>query len=232
MKKQKQREHIRSPLGSKKGLGTVGLLIIMSVLITIVGAISGVLLFASKSAVAIQEETLHTVHAQSVFAYVDIAVEEQIQRIFENAKSTVVSAQQGGNNNGGREAELDKGQFTTEFMKELKKVVGEKKSPEINSLMALKGDVMAGQIQLKYLKYQVSLFQYDKNRNYFVEYKDGIINQLSDIALNIEVRYEKTKGNDIIFQKSYFLNLDEYMEDKPLIIEEAVIGGRELFYKS
>ena len=87
MKRQESRENIQRPFKNRRGFGTVNLLIVMAVILTITVGISSMASLATKSAQERKEETLALVQGQNIFAYADIALVEELQNIFEQERA-------------------------------------------------------------------------------------------------------------------------------------------------
>ena len=266
MKKRAQSGNIRLHFKNSSGFGTISLLIIMAMLITITAGIAGITGLLTRSAQALKAETEAMVQCQSIFTYVDIAVEEEIRRIFDETMDKCIQNAEARDEEADEESaeqvtETDENQdatigsylaeeaFQQDFLQEFEKSFkslgeggangkGTKTMTTLNEMLYHKESKLNTLVGGQYRTYEVDIYQYAETLNQYRTYPAKIgnaiipLNTVNDFALNLDVGFEISKKEYITFQKSYYLNLDQFLQTENLQIEEAVIHGRMQFYKA
>ena len=232
---------------NKPGFGIISMLLIMSVLITLIGAMAGTINMMERGIRASQEGTKRDVYRQNIFAYVDILVEDEIKRIFDEAKAELkletkpeteaegeTDTETGNQNLPSEEASEA---YLAEFMKKYESkllVMTQKNNLILKSYLPNAGAITEEMTGLEYYSYTINMYTYDKSVRHFKKATATKgVKSSSELALEIHVKFRHKKKQFIVFSKSYYLNLDDNILDKiPYVSKDTVIGGKEAHYNA
>ena len=238
---------------NKPGFGIISMLLIMSVLITLIGAMAGTINMMERGIRASQEGTKRDVYRQNIFAYVDILVEDEIKRIFDEVKAelkleTKPETEAEGETDTEGEAETETGNqnlpseeaseaYLAEFMKKYESkllVMTQKNNLILKSYLPNAGAITEEMTGLEYYSYTINMYSYDKSARHFKKATATKgVKSSSELALEIHVKFRHEKKQFIVFSKSYYLNLDDNILEKiPYVSEDTVIGGKEAHYNA
>ena len=255
MKKLKFKGSISLHSKNKPGFGIISMLLIMSVLITLIGAMAGTINMLERGIRASQEGTKRDVYRQNIFAYVDILVEDEIKRIFDEVKAELkletkpeTEAEGETDTEGEAETETETGNqnlpseeaseaYLAEFMKKYESkllVMTQKNNLILKSYLPNAGAITEEMTGLEYYSYTINMYSYDKSARHFKKATAAKgVKSSSELALEIHVKFRHEKKQFIVFSKSYYLNLDDNILDKiPYVSEDTVIGGKEAHYNA
>lgn len=200
---------------------------------------------ATKSAQERKEETLALVQGQNIFAYADIALVEELQNIFEQERAkqeqTDANVNEAEENedrdaepeDGGIEGEPEEAQplDTKEIAIKIYKLAGSKKIKTLNELFILREDRISMLVDARYLGYEVNLYEYVPSVNQYKEFQYQGNRYPKDIALNLAIRFRTSDQHDKVFQKSYYINIED-LSRETTHMEEVLGYGRMQFYKT
>ena len=230
---------------NKPGFGIISMLLIMSVLITLIGAMAGTINMMERGIRASQEGTKRDVYRQNIFAYVDILVEDEIKRIFDEVKAelkleTKPETEAEGETETGNQnlpSEEASEAYLAEFMKKYESkllVMTQKNNLILKSYLPNAGAITEEMTGLEYYSYTINMYTYDKSVRHFKKATATKgVKSSSELALEIHVKFRHEKKQFIVFSKSYYLNLDDNILEKiPYVSEDTVIGGKEAHYNA
>lgn len=235
---------------NRKGFGTLSLLIILGIIVTILVYSITYTGFLSRGTASDNEKGQILVTAQNVFSVVDIVVEEQVAKIYDEVllglKTEIETV---GMNSGATEPDHDDsnpfldqenpedenpdiiGEVTQEQLEqairqiwaklpEMSTPIGYGVSQENQVLRQVSG-IMSANSKLEF-------YRFDKTKNYFVNDTPGVsamIQSSEDIGFKVILELRDEHNNRLDLAKYYYLSMDEQLKNLGDFESESLIHG-------
>lgn len=231
----------------RNAFGTVHIIIVMSILLTLIASAATILSLNAQGAAAQIGASEHELEASNLFVYVDILVQDEIAKIYEevqkSAGDTNSSDERGGSskisssdiktkatkpleeNNPAPalppKTDEEKKQFLKTFCTKLENLqsgINAGLSGDISDAVGLTAPVASTRIQY-----------YDEGKRYFATVKNSDVESSRDIAIRVQIN-ANNRQYPMSYAKYYYFNFDERIINNEMLDKDSDIISGDIFH--
>lgn len=217
------------------------MLVVIAMLIVLVSGASIGMNLLVKNWQARQDQTALMAEAQSVFAYIDVALEQEIRLAAAQAMQASKAAAGASLDPDADPAEEDASLWKEYFLKQLQTNVytlhDRTSTVQMNDLLGNRKAKLEQLADGSYMGYKIRVLQFDPSVRAFqtIAPKLGVkpqeILQTTDLAFEVDIRFDKRDPwKRCVYQKAYYLDLEEWIAMESEQEGAVLIDGRTGFY--
>lgn len=230
----------------RNAFGTVHIIIVMSILLTLIASAATILSLNAQGAAAQIGASEHELEASNLFVYVDILVRDEIARIYDEVQKSDIGTNSANESTGslrilpsGEETketeprennpnpapppktDEEKKQFLQAFCAELEilqSAINSGLSEDVSDVVGLTAPVASTRIQY-----------YDEGKRYFVSTKNSDIESSRNIAIRVQINAHN-RQYPMSYAKYYYFNFDERIINNEMLDKDIDIISGDIFH--